>query len=131
MDNQTFDKWLEGLDLSFWGTAQHKVTPAQFYELQASEEAVLLDLRSREEAAHLALPTALHIPINELPSRWNEVPTDRLVATFCSSVTRAVVGWVYLQLQGLDKVQILDANYHGLTDELKPGKVHKRSQGSA
>lgn len=131
MDNQTFDKWLEELDLSFWGTAQHIVSPAQFYERQASEQAVLLDLRSPEEVGHLALPTALHIPINELPSRWEEVPTDRLVATFCSSVTRAVVVWVYLQLKGLDKVRILDANYHGLTDELKPGKVHKRSKKSA
>jgi rhodanese-related sulfurtransferase len=127
MENLTFDKWLAGLDLSFWGTAQHKVTPSQFFERQQSEGAVLLDLRSQVEEGQLALPFALHIPINDLPSRWQEVPTDRLVATFCSSVTRAVVAWVYLQLRGLDKVRILDARYNELTDELTPGKVYKRS----
>ena len=50
-----------------------------------------LDRRSPEKAGYLALPPALHIRIPELPERWQEVPTDRLVATTCSSVTRAVV----------------------------------------
>ena len=128
MENMTFDKWLSELDLSFWGTAQHKVTPAQFFDRQQSQGAVLLDLRSHEEVGQLALLFALHIPINELPSRWQELPTDRLVATFCSSVTRAVVAWVYLQLRGLDKVRILDARYTDLTEELLPGKVYKRAR---
>jgi rhodanese-related sulfurtransferase len=114
--------------LSFWGTAQHKVMPAQFFERQESEGAVLLDVRSPEEANYLALPFALHIPINELPIRWQEVPSDRLVATFCSSVTRAVMAWVYLQLNGLYKVRILDACYDELTAELKPSKVYKRAK---
>jgi len=126
MEILILDEWLAGLDLSFWGTAQHKVTPAQFFERQQSEGAVLLDVRSPQEVDQLALPFALHIPVNELPSRWQEVPTDRLVAAFCSSVTRAVVAWVYLQLHGLDKVRILDARYNDLTEELLPGKVYKR-----
>ncbi len=126
METLSFDKWLAGLDLSFWGTAQHKITPAQFFERRESEGAVLLDVRSPQEADQLALPFALHIPVDELPSRWQEVPADRLVATFCSSVTRAVVAWVYLQLHGLDRVRILDTRYGELTEELVPGKVYKR-----
>jgi rhodanese-related sulfurtransferase len=54
------------------------------------------------------------------------VPADRLVATFCSSVTRAVLAWAYLQLRGLDKVRILDAGYEELTAQLKPGQVYRR-----
>ena len=126
MENPNFDEWLAGLDLGFWGTAQHKVTPVQFFERQQSEGAVLLDVRSTGETGQLALPFAVHVPVDELPSRWQEVPTDRLVATFCSSVTRAVVAWVYLQLRGLGNVRILDARYNELTDELLPGKVYKR-----
>jgi rhodanese-related sulfurtransferase len=128
MESKTFDEWLAELDLSFWGTVQHKVMPAQFFERQASEDAVLLDLRSQEEAGYLALPFALHIPIDELPDRWQEVPTDRLVATFCSSAMRAAVAWAYLQLKGLDKVRILDARYPDLTAEFKPGKIYKRTK---
>jgi rhodanese-related sulfurtransferase len=127
MEIKTFGEWLGGLDLRFWGTAQHKVAPAQFFERRDSEGAVLLDVRSSEEVGQLALPFALHIPIDELPDRWLEVPADRLVATFCSSVTRAVLAWAYLQLRGLDQVRILDAGYEELAAELKPGRVYKRT----
>jgi rhodanese-related sulfurtransferase len=126
VETLTLDEWLANLDLSFWGTAQHKVTPAEFFGWQGREGAVLLDVRSPQEVGQLALPFALHIPVDELSARWQEVPADRLVATFCSSVTRAVVAWVYLQLHGLDKVRILDARYSELTEELIPGKVYKR-----
>jgi len=126
MEELALDEWLARLDLSFWGTAQHKITPAQFFERQQSEGAVLLDVRSPQEVDQLALPCALHISVNELPARWQEVPASRLVVAFCSSVTRAVVAWVYLQLHRLDKVRILDARYNDLTEELLPGKVYKR-----
>lgn len=120
-----FDQWLKKLDLNFWGTAQHKVTPSQFFELHKRENAVLLDVRTPEEAEYLTLPFALHIPMDELPERWSEIPTNCLVATFCSSATRAVVAWVYLQLKGLDNVRVLDAHYPELTGEITPGKVYK------
>jgi rhodanese-related sulfurtransferase len=126
MEDLTFDKWLSGLDLSFWGTAQHKVTPAQFFERQQTEGAVLLDVRSAQEVDQLALPFALHIPVDELPSRWQEVPADWLVAAFCSSVSRAVTAWVYLQLHGLANVRILDGGYNELSAQLLPGKVYRR-----
>ncbi|MCK5793247.1 MAG: rhodanese-like domain-containing protein [Anaerolineales bacterium] len=103
------------------------MTPVQFFERYQTENAVLLDLRSPEEIGFLALPFALHIPIHELPDHWQEIPKDRLVAALYSSTTRAVVAWVCLQLQELDKVRILDAHYAKLTAELKPGKVYKLS----
>lgn len=131
MNNGTFDQWLAELDFSFWGTAQHKVTAAQFFERRESEGAVLLDLRSPEEVGELSIPFALYIPIQELPSRRDEIPSDRLVATFCSSVTRAVVAWTYLQVQGMVNIRILDANYGELCSELVPGKVYKRVKSSA
>lgn len=105
MESKTFDEWLAGLHPSFWGTAQHTIMPAQFFGWQANEGAGPAGLRSPEEAGYLARPFALHIPIAELSDRWQEVPAGRLVATFCSSVTRAVVPWVYPQLKGRDKAR--------------------------
>ena len=81
-NNLEDENFLKELDLSFWGTAKHKVSPTQFFEQLQIEDTVLLDLRSPEEIGFLALPFALHIPIHELPDRWKEIPTDRLVATF-------------------------------------------------
>jgi len=45
MESKAFGEWLGGLDLRFWGTAQHKVMPAQFFERQDSEGAVLLECK--------------------------------------------------------------------------------------
>ncbi len=129
MSVEAFDAWLSGLDLSFWGAARHKVTAEQFFARRQSEGAVLLDVRSAEEAGQLAVPFALHIPMNELPERWREIPTDRLVATWCSAGTRAAIAYAYLQLRGLDNVRIFAGGYHELADELKTGKVYKRLSG--
>jgi len=126
MAERTFDDWLRELDLGFWGTAQHKVTGAQFFERQASEGAVLLDVRSPQEGEQLALPFALQIPMAELPARWREVPSDRLVATWCSAGTRAAIAYAYLQLRDLSNVRVFAGSYHELVDELETGKVHKR-----
>jgi len=126
MESKTFDQWLAGLDLRFWGTAQHKVKPAQFFERWQREGAVLLDVRTPEEVALLALPFALHIPMDELPARWQQVPTDRLVATFCSAGTRSAIAYAYLQLRGLDNVRIFEGGYNELTAELKPGQIYER-----
>jgi rhodanese-related sulfurtransferase len=128
MSQLDFDRWLKNLNLSYWGTGQHKLTPAQFFDRQRTEGAVLLDVRTPEEIGYLTLPFALQIPVRDLPERWGEVPADRLVATFCSSMTRAVVAWVFLQLQGLENVRILDAGYDDFTAELMPGKVYGRIQ---
>jgi rhodanese-related sulfurtransferase len=129
MSEKTFDEWLSALDLDFWGTAQHKIMPAQFFERwRNGEDVILLDTRSPQEADYLAFPCALHIPMNNLPQRWQELPDDRLVAVFCSSGVRSSIAYAYLQLKGLDNVRILDARYAELVAELKPGKVRKLTQ---
>ncbi len=86
---------------------------------------VLLDVRFDEELDYLSLPFALHIPVNQLPDRWQEVPVDRLVATFCSGGDRAVVARAYLQNKGLRNALIFKGGYAELMPELMPGKVRR------
>jgi rhodanese-related sulfurtransferase len=129
MSEKTFDEWLSALNLEFWGTAQHKIMPAQFFERwRNGEDVVLLDTRSPEESNYLTFPFALHIPVNDLPQRWQEIPSNKLVAVFCSSGVRSAIAYAFLQLKGLDNVRLLDARYEELAAELKPGKVRKLSQ---
>ena len=125
MDTKRFEEWLSSLDFEFWGTVQHKVSAAEFVPRMKSEGAVMLDLRSDAELEFITFPFALHIPVHELPARWNEVPSDRLVGTFCSSSSRAGVAFAYLQAQGLTNVRILEGGYGVLVAELKPPKILK------
>lgn len=128
MSNDTFSKWLSGLDFEFWSTGQHKIDPPMFFEKWAKGEAILLDVRAEEEKQFAAFPFALAIPVHELPARLNEIPRDKLVATFCSGGDRANVAFAYLRTQGFENVRIIKATYTELMAELLPGKLRKTLQ---
>lgn len=62
-----------------------------FVQLSAEEllqhldagDVLLLDVRPRHEYEASHLPRARSIPINELPDRLDELPTDVLIVTYC------------------------------------------------
>ena len=123
---------LRTLTLDFFGKGQHKVSPDQLLEM---ENAFLLDIRSREEAASLSIKLAYHfnvqcenIPIDEIPDRIHEIPKDKSVAVFCSGVIRAAIVYAYLLSKGFGDVRVLEGGYSALTEALKPGKVLKTIQ---
>ena len=128
MTKNTFTQWLQGLDFDYWSAGRHKIMPAAFFEKFAKGEAVLLDVRTEIEAEHVALPFALQIPINQLPDRLDEIPRDKLMATFCSGGDRANVAFAYLHAQGFENVRIFKGGYANLMDELLPGKLRKLRQ---
>ncbi len=52
-------------------------------KLSAAEQPLLLDVRMPEEFAAGHLPGAINLPVDELRSRLDEVPSDRPVVTYC------------------------------------------------
>lgn len=128
MTQQTVDEWISGLDFEFWSRGLHKVEAGPFLEAWAKGEAVLLDVRTRVELDYVDLPFATHMPVEELPARWQELPRDRLVATFCSGGERSSVAYGYLHAKGMDNVRILKGGYAELMAELLPGKLRKLAQ---
>ena len=128
MSQTTFDEWLRSLTFDYWSTGQHKVDPPAFMEKWAKGEAVLLDVRDDPEAEFVSLPFALHIPIYQLPDRLDEIPRDKLVATFCSGGDRANVAFAYLHAKGFDNVRIIRVGYQNLLPALMPDKLRKLKQ---
>ncbi|QIX26819.1 thioredoxin [Nocardioides sp. JQ2195] len=59
-----------------------------------SQGAFVLDVRESDEFTAGHVPGATHIPMNDVPQRLDEVPTDREVYVICQSGgrSRAVVG---------------------------------------
>lgn len=128
MTENVFSQWLSGLDFEYWSTGQHKIEAPAFFEKWAKGEAVLLDVRAPEEKGFMSFPFSLEIPINELPARLNEIPRDKLVATFCTAGDRSNVAFAYLRTQGFDNVRIISGGYASVIPELWPGKVRKMIQ---
>jgi thioredoxin 1 len=70
--------------------------------------AFVLDVREDHEFTAGHVPGAVHVPMNDLPTRIAELPTDQPVFVICAvgSRSRQVVG--YLRAQGLDAFNVSD-----------------------
>ena len=59
------------------------IAPQELEQRLAHGDALLLDVRPREEYAAGHLPYAISIPLPDLPARLGELPPDRLIVTYC------------------------------------------------
>lgn len=123
------DKILKSLTLDFFGKGKHKIIPEKFFEM---EDAILLDVRSKEEAGSISIKMESHlniqcinIPINEVPDRIGEIPKGKSIAIFCPANVRSAIVYAYLLLNGFSDDRIIEGGYSALTEALKPGKVLK------
>jgi hydroxyacylglutathione hydrolase len=74
----------------------------------------LLDVRGASEWAEGYIPGAHHLPLPELPARWQELPRDRRIVTQCSSGVRSQVAASFLQRQGFEQVATFDGGMDAL-----------------
>jgi rhodanese-related sulfurtransferase len=88
--------------------APTKALPAEISVDEAynlyKEGVFLLDVRTQEEWVDYHAPGTTLIPLDELPSRLAEVPTDQTVVVICRSGNRSQQGRDILQKSGYDQV---------------------------
>ncbi len=86
---------------------------------------LLLDVREPDEWAAGRAPSAVHLPMSQLPGRLAEVPADRPVAVVCRSGHRSAQVTAYLLAHGR-QARNLDGGMtawvqQGLPLEAEPG----------
>ena len=128
MDN-SFDKVLKQMDFEFFAKGRHRITPDELFE---KKDFILLDVRSKEEFDSINFPLkstggrVIHIPLNDIPHRYKELPKVNPIGIFCSQGIRAAIAYIYLKVRGFDNVRILMGGYPALLEQLMPGKLMKR-----
>ena len=70
---------------------------------------VVIDVRTFEETFSDPIDNALHIPLNAIPERFNELPADKPLAFICTSNIRSRRAAEYLYARGYTDVCVLDA----------------------
>lgn len=70
-------------------------------------DAYLLDVREGDEWAAGHAPSAIHVPMMEIPARVQEIPRDRDVVVVCKVGSRSAQVVAYLHGQGLEQVSNL------------------------
>ncbi|MBI5667721.1 MAG: rhodanese-like domain-containing protein [Chloroflexi bacterium] len=74
---------------------------------------MLVDVRELEEWVMGHIPGAVHIPLDDLPARVNEIPTDKPVVIVCASGVRSLYGASFLAEAGYMDVYSLDDGTFG------------------
>jgi len=100
-----------------------EITPGDLAaRLEAGDEIVLVDVREAYERDIADLPDhdQLHIPVQELPGRFEEVPRDGEVVVYCRSGSRS--GWAtqFLLGQGYENVANMTGGVLGWRSEVDP-----------
>ncbi len=78
------------------------------------DDVIILDVRTKEEAAMGTIPGAVNIPVDEIQTRLAELPDDKEIITHCKTGLRAEMGYSILRNNGYktrflnDKVAIIE-----------------------
>jgi len=120
---------LETLDLAYappFGSAQDPVNVAGFVaghiargdivsvppESWRPSDELLLDVRDEEELVKFGfLKGSVHIPLQELRTRVNELPQDRLIVSYCQKGQRGYLAACALQGLGFERVANLRGGF--------------------
>jgi rhodanese-related sulfurtransferase len=121
----TFADVLREMDIEFLVSGEYGILVEEAAKFLDHPHFLFLDVRTKEERDHLAFPFALHIPINELPDRMDEVPRDKFIITFCLTGFRGVLAYAYLRTQGIDEVKALKGRLDNLAGAMTPGRFYK------
>ncbi|MFM8274779.1 MAG: rhodanese-like domain-containing protein [Gemmata sp.] len=76
------------------------------HALDAGQQVTLLDVRQPEENAFCALPGSVLIPLGELTSRIEEVPTEVPVVVYCHHGVRSLTGAAILRGAGIEALSL-------------------------
>lgn len=116
---------LREMDFAFIAAGDHSITVEEAIRFLGHPHFVFLDVRTPEEREYLSLPFALAIPLQELPDRLDELPTDRFYITLCFNGSRAMLAYAFLRTQGFDEVKALEGRLEHLAAALGPGRLSK------
>jgi len=81
---------------------------------------LLLDCRKPEELALAALPGAVHIPMDEIPRRVNELDPEQEIVVFCHHGRRSYSVAAWLMNQGFDSVLSLAGGIDAWSERVDP-----------
>lgn len=80
-----------------------QLSPAELQRWRQDGKAfLLLDVRTNEETAVCALPDSVHIPMNLIPLRSNELPDGLPIVVYCHHGIRSLHTAMYLADAGFE-----------------------------
>ncbi|MGQ9860321.1 MAG: rhodanese-like domain-containing protein [Thermodesulfobacteriota bacterium] len=102
--------------------AKMRISSKELIPLLRDGKVQLVDIRFREEQQAWSMGFGLHIPLNELPNRLEELDRSKLIVTACPHMDRAILARTFLVLKGF-QAKYLQDGLLGLADYLRGDRV--------
>lgn len=102
----SFDTYMK--NFTYQERQNMKIKSVEMLNMVEMDAAVVIDIRFKEEYDAWHMPFMKNIPLNELPSRLNELPKDKLIITACPHNDRANLARIYLTMKGYNAKYLND-----------------------
>ncbi|DAB28870.1 MAG: sulfurtransferase [Sulfurimonas sp. RIFOXYD12_FULL_33_39] len=116
LKSRDFDEYLKSFNTQ--EIKNMKISSTDMLELIKMDDAILIDIRFKQEAEAWSIPFAKNIPLQELPNRLGELPRDKLIITACPHNDRANMARMYLTMKGYN-VKYLNDGLLTTVDKLR------------
>ncbi len=93
-----------------------QVSVPELDRLLAADAATVVDIRNPGEVEAGSIPGAIHMPLAQLRTRFDEVPTGKPIVVHCAGGWRSSVAASLLRAQGFDNVSDLAGGYNAWAD---------------
>ena len=90
--------------------APQDITIPNFIKELDNPAVFLLDVRTASERTGGSFKGALHLPFEELATRYAEVPRDKPVIIYCATGIRSSIAYETLKAKGFHNLKVLNAN---------------------
>lgn len=120
-----FNEALAEMDFDFLSSGEHSMSVDGMRKVLGNDHFLFLDVRTDKENEYVSFPWATQIPLHRLPEEIGDLPKDKCIVPFCSSIFRAGVAYAYLQANGFDEVKALAVSMEDLVLAFKPGPLGK------
>lgn len=88
--------------------------------MQDNPDSILLDVREDDEVALCHISGSLHIPMNLIPLRNNELPDDVPIVVYCHHGIRSMNVARYLEHLGFDNLYNLSGGIDAWSQQIDP-----------
>ncbi|MDZ7761593.1 MAG: rhodanese-like domain-containing protein [Desulfovermiculus sp.] len=112
----TLEKYISGFDYA--ARKEMKIDSQTLLEGIVEGNIQFIDIRFREEFEAWRMGFGTNIPLNELPTRLDELQKDKTIVTACPHKDRAIIAMSYLKTKGFDVKYLVDGLI-GLAENLR------------
>ncbi|MDP3426431.1 MAG: rhodanese-like domain-containing protein [Humidesulfovibrio sp.] len=105
MESMSLDTFVREFD--YETRKMMKCSGKELLSMLIKKEAVLVDIRFKEEQEAWGPSFALKIPLNELPARLSELPKDKIIVTACPHIDRSGIAMTYLSTKGYNAAYLV------------------------